>query len=385
MAELEDAVLRAWMMQEEERERASALLAELRDDGIGGWEKLDEEERRLAFGALLDLVLERSRSARFDDPAEMVGWAEAGRGLAEHLALDPNGGLGVPAIRALAWAELGNAYRVADELDQSEAALAHAWALAKEPGVELRTRLRVLELMAVLLRDRRRFSEALELLDELERVYRQLGDVWELARILVRVGMTHAQCHEPKAAVLDYLRALEVIPAGHGLRLQAVHGLAVALVDAGFPEAAESIVASNRGLYRRAGRLNSIRLTWLEGKIAFALDQPRRAEDRFTVARLAFFHKQQNFDAALVSLDLALLLARQGRVQELGFLVKTMLATFRRLGIFPEAMASLVVLKKACDAGASVERLCTHIEVLSQILPELTATAKPVRRPAEST
>ena len=46
---------------------------------------------------------------------------------------------------------------------------------------------------------------------------------------------------------------------------------------------------------------------------------------------------------------------------------RSLLATFQRLGIARELIASLMVLKDSCEAGASVERLCGQIEVLARL------------------
>ncbi len=379
MAELDDSYLKAWLAQEDERERGTALLAELRE-GRRGWHELDSGERRLASGvALVDLVLERCREARFEDPRAMVGWAEIGCELAGHLALDPNGGAAVLGVEALAWAELGNAYRVADDLERAAQALARSRDLALRGRPSSALLARQLELLASLCTDRREFAEASEILTQLEMHYRESGEPDKEVRVLLKLAHVHTQAHEPERAILVYLRALRMIPPGDGELLSAVHSLALNLVATGLPEAAQALIFANRRLYRKAGRLNQIRLLWLEGKIAVALDQPGLAETKLNLARLAFLHKEQHFDAALVSLDLALLLARQGRRKALLLLVEQMLATFRRLGIAREAIASLLLVKDSCEKGASFDRLCGQIEAQIRMLPELELRSKQAR------
>lgn len=372
MAKAEDAVLLEWFV-EQERRQGTALLEELHE-GHRTWDDLSQGERRLlSVVSLVDLVLERSRQVRFEDPGAMIEWAQKACVLADHFALeDPNGGpVSAPGARARAWAELGNAYRVADDLENAEQALDYARRLAQGPGVASDTQLRVLELMANLSADLRSFSEARELLVALEKAYRRRGAGNKLASILIKLGLVQTDDNEPSTAIFSFLRAMEVLEPGDPLVLAAVHGLGIALVEASMPEVAQALVASNRRLYRKAGRLNEIRLFWLEGKIASALDQPGLAEAKLNTARLAFLRRDKFYDSALVSLDLALLYARQGRRQALLYLVEQMLATFRRLGIAREAIASLLLVKQSCQGGASLERLCGQIEAQVRILPEI--------------
>jgi tetratricopeptide (TPR) repeat protein len=378
VAELDETVFCGWMTLEEERDHGTALLAEL-GRGRRGWHELDRDEQRLASGvALIDVVLERCRKARFEDPAAMVDWARTGCELAE-LALDPNGNPVALEVRALAWAELGNAYRVADDLDRAAEALGQArkLALVGQPSSPLLVRL--LELLASLLTDQRQFAEAAEILERLEILYRERGDCRELARVLLQLAHVRNQAHEPEHAVLVFLRALKLLRPGDPLLLAAVHGLAFNLVEADLPEVAQVVIEGCRRLYRKGGRLNGIRLLWLEGRVAFALDQLRRAEVKLNLARLAFLRIGKPGDAALVSLDLALLLARQERRKELSWLVEQMLATFRRLGIAREAIASLLLLKSSCE-DLTVDRLCGQIEALARLLPELEPRSKSGRK-----
>ncbi|HEX9944272.1 MAG TPA: hypothetical protein VGG03_19855 [Thermoanaerobaculia bacterium] len=381
MTELAESAFGGQAALEEDRARGERLLAELRE-GRRSWAELNDEEQRLASGvALIELVQERSLALRFDNPAEMIDLARTGCLLADSLAIDPYGDRVVSDIRARAWAELGNAYRVADDLQEAGGALARARELAMRGTGSLTLLSRLMELIAHLLSDLRQFQEAAELLETVEAVHRQREEVNDLARVLVHLGNVRNEAHEPEHAVLVFLRALQLLEVDSPLRFAAVHGLAYGLVESGFHDAAHHLIKKNRRLYRRSGKFNQIRLFWLEGKIARGLGQFGRAEAKFHVARLWFLRENQTYDSALVALDLALLYVRQGRRQEVLWLVEKMLATFRSLGIGREAIASLVLLQKSCEQQRSVDVLCGQIEALARLLPELEARKGDGRTP----
>jgi hypothetical protein len=114
-----------------------------------------------------------------------------------------------------------------------------------------------------------------------------------------------------------------------------------------------------------------VRLRWLEGKVGFALQEDAEAEAAFREARRDFLRQSQSFDAALVSLDLALVLAKHERRRELVVLVEGMIATFRRLKIRREGFAALILLRKVCqrpvfEAEALSARIRATVALLEQ-------------------
>jgi hypothetical protein len=76
---------------------------------------------------LCERLLERSHELRHDDPAEMLRWAKLARQGADRLVPETGGSQEAQDLRARAWAEMANAYRVNDDLPQAEAAM--AWAM----------------------------------------------------------------------------------------------------------------------------------------------------------------------------------------------------------------------------------------------------------------
>jgi hypothetical protein len=101
------------------------------------------------------------------------------------------------------------------------------------------------------------------------------------------------------------------------LYLSGRHNLALFLVEEGRFDAAADLMRSNQELYKQfADPWTTLRQIWLRGKIAFATWQPEEAERAFLEVRRNFILQGNGYDAAMVSLDLALLYLKIGRAEE---------------------------------------------------------------------
>jgi tetratricopeptide (TPR) repeat protein len=229
----------------------------------------------------------------------------------------------------------------------------------------------VAELIAAYYNDLRRFTEATSLLEQSIDLYAMCGEPADLERTLLSLAHVLTQANDPERAVVAYLRALRRIGPDSAQLLASIHGLALNLVASDKCDFAQRLVNRHRRLYKRAGRLNEYRLLWLEGKIAIGLHEYGKAEAKLNTARLAFLRVEKVGDAALVSLDLAWVYAKEGRRRELAYLVDQMLRTFHALGIARESIASLLLLKKSCGQQRSIDALCGQIETLAKLMPEL--------------
>jgi tetratricopeptide (TPR) repeat protein len=364
-------MVRGLFALEQDRDQAAPLLSQLRE-GSRHWEGLSGPERRvLSRGPLIDFLLETSYSLRFDNPRAMVSFARAACAVADALGPRRYGPQVVADLRAGAWVELANAYRAVDDLEQAGLAFARAQELVGQGTRSSVLIARVSELIAAYLSDLRRFSEALPLLEQSIGLYGMCGEVADFERALLSLAHLLNQANAPERAVIAYLRALRRFGPDNSNLLASIHGLAFNLVESGHCEVAQSLVDGHRWLYRRAGRLTEYRLIWLEGKIAVGRQDYGKAEAKLNTARLAFLHVNQTFDAALVSLDLAWVYAKEGRRRELAYLVDQMLRTFHSLGIARESIASLLLLKKSCEQQRTIDVLCGQIETLAKLMPEL--------------
>jgi len=90
-----------------------------------------------------------------------------------------------------------------------------------------------------------------------------------------------------------------------------------------------------------------LRLRGLQGKIATARGDFATAEAAYLEMRDGFLQQGLGYDAAIVSMDLALLYLRQRRTAELKTLAKEMLPIFRSQEVHREALAALVLFQEA--------------------------------------
>jgi hypothetical protein len=194
-----------------------------------------------------------------------------------------------------------------------------------------------------------------------------------LARALLTSGLVPGHAHEPKRAILELLEALSKVAPESEERLPVIHALALNLAEAGFPEMARRVLLANERLYRRrrAGKLYALRRVWLEGKIAFSVGEMGAAEAKLNTARLAFEHAGRIYDAALSSLDLARVYARQERRGETAWLVEDLVRTLCSQEIAQEAIPGLLLLKRACEDRRPANVLVAHIETIAVTVAEL--------------
>ena len=368
------------MLLKTDQIQAEPLLTELRA-GVRHWKDLSERElQTLERGPLIDFLLEKSFSLRFDNPTRMVDLARAACVVADNLRVRRYGKEVVADLRARAWAEYANACRVNEDFDAAGAALSRAVEFAGQGTRSPALIARCSEVTASYFVDQRRFNDAIPLLEVACELYRDQREQAGLENCLLKLARAFGQANEPERAVLAYLRVYRQMGLNSTNKLSTVHGLCLYLVECELPEVADTLLRYHLQLYRRKGKLNSYRRFWLEGKIAFGLHDYGKAEGKLNTARLAFRHANQTFDAALVSLDLALMYVKQGRRREVIWLVDDMLLTFTALGIAREALASLVLLKKSCEKQRTVEALCGQIDGLAKLLPELALNYR--KRPA---
>ncbi|HEV7516683.1 MAG TPA: hypothetical protein VGR07_10320, partial [Thermoanaerobaculia bacterium] len=136
-----------------------------------------------------EALLSASRELRHQDPESMVFLAALAVGVAERLdsrSSSPD----VSDLRARAWAELGNARRVANDLVGAEAALERSLARAEVGSGDPLLLARLLDLTASLYSDQRRFEQAFQLLDLVHQIYCQHGERHLAGRALISKGIS---------------------------------------------------------------------------------------------------------------------------------------------------------------------------------------------------
>jgi tetratricopeptide (TPR) repeat protein len=130
-----------------------------------------------------------------------------------------------------------------------------------------------------------------------------------------------------------------------------------ALVDAGkFREAGRFLLESGLGLAFAEDPLNLRRLRWVEAKILAGRGRLDLAERVFEEVREGFRQQDLGYIAALVGLDLAVVLLKQGK--DIRYLAEELSKECRSHGINPEAVKAFKSFEILCrHKGATVPRV----------------------------
>ena len=325
-------------------------------------------------------LLQSGRAQRHDNPARMLHFSRLASSAADRLSESLYGTRTVADFRGLAWAELGNAYRVVHDLDRAGRALDCAlyWIRRGSRSSLLQARLAVL--FASLFIDQRRFVDARKLLDQAHDIYTANGNFHLAGRALISAGHLAATAAAPGEAITLSHQGLALVDYRRDPQLvfQTLRNMIDCLVELGEFRAARRQLWRARVLFTtNAHRLDLLRLRWLEGRIYAGIGDVERAEVAFRDTRSGFIAARQIFPAALAALELATLWARQGRNHEVQAVAGELVSTFRALGIAREAIGTLLVLQRACELDGRVVDL---IEAAAAVLRELQH--RPVRLPA---
>jgi transcriptional regulator with XRE-family HTH domain len=260
------------------------------------------------------------------------------------------------------WAHVANARRVATDFDAADAAFARAWDLwrAGDPSEpELLAEWRLYDLEASLRREQRRFAEALECLD---RAFALCGGQPAAAG---RILLKREHVFEAKGDVQNALVALEeaapfVEAAGDAnllftLRFSTIKDLCHL---ERYEEAAKRLPAVREMAIEQGKALHLTRVVWLSARVEAGQGRTEEAIALLQQVARDFTVREQRlpYEAALASLDLAVLLLEAGRTAEVRQLALGMAGIFAAKGIAREALAALTLFCEAArEESATVE------------------------------
>jgi tetratricopeptide (TPR) repeat protein len=334
-----------------ETREAPALAAHLEGRPQEERMRLATENESLHTWGLCQYFLRASREAVFQDPAQAVDWARLAVRLSDHLSQSyhPDS---IRDLRARAYSQLANAYRVLGELKGAEHAFLCARECLEASGTgDLSLRAEVLGLEASLCLDQRRFEDAGNLLDRSLALFRDLKAARGAAKVLLKKAKLLYMQDDLKQAISLLQQSEPEIEQAGDFRLSARsrQNLLGYLTLAGLHQEAEQLLPEVQALFRDiAEPLDRIKLRWAEASIAHGLWRPVEAEALYQEVRSAFLGLEKGYDAALVTLDLAALLAEQGRAAEVKPLTAEIVTVFGARGVDREALASLLLFQQAC-------------------------------------
>ncbi len=309
-------------------------------------------------------LLNRSWALRHEDPAKMVALARHATLVARTFRAEIYGAEFVADWQCRAWMELGNAYRVAEDLNEAEQAFRKAEQLFSEGTQDDLLYVRLMNFRASYYGDRRELDLALGALDTVRTVYEGLGDRHLAARASIKKGVYAGYGNDTADAIRLTQEGLAHLDKARDPELffQAVHNLGCWLAQANRYEEARKVLSRNRWRQHEAGgRLNLLKLRWLEAQINVGLQHFERAERGFLAVKQGFLDVEKPYDAAVASLDLATLWLSQGRTTEAKAVSLEAFEMFRSLGIRREGTGAFLILMKAFQAGTATARLVKSV------------------------
>jgi tetratricopeptide (TPR) repeat protein len=266
---------------------------------------------------------------------------------------------------AFAWAFVANAYRVATDFDAASRAFAHAWALWRL-GVawipELFPEWRLFDLEASLRRAQHRFAEALERLDQALAKSDRRSLV--AGRLLLQKANVLEHLGDPSSALAALEEAAPTIEASQDsdlllrLRFNTVVNL-VALER--FGEAERLLPEVQERAIEQAWQLDLNRVVWLTAKVRSGQGQVQEAAILLEQVIREFTALGLAYEAALASLDLAVLWLEAGRMAEVQGLALGMGWIFQVKGIAREALAALALFREAAEQETATVELAKKV------------------------
>ena len=317
-------------------------------------EQLEELERNeeLHVWALCQLLLKKSREATFNDPNRAVELANLALRVVRHLgeAYDPNW---VTDLRARCFAYLGNARRVLGELRSAEDAFLKAEdCLARSTTGNAGIQAEVWDLKSSLRRAQRRLDESLLLVDKALSSYREADDSRGIGKLLLQKAKILEEGGDLDEGIALLREVTENVDRSQEPQIF-VYGrfnLLSCLTAAERYEEANQLLPEIKDLVQgKAPSLDVVRLRWMEGLIDLGLGRLGPAEAAFREVRQEFLSREMGYDAALVSLDLARLLAQEGCVDDLKRLAAELMPIFESRDVHREAIVTLLLFQRACE------------------------------------
>lgn len=316
--------------------------------------------------ALARLLAETSLRTIHESPAEAVGLAELALVLAEY-APSLSSALRNDLL-TLCYSHLGMAQGAASRFAEAKQSLRKA---EECYSASLRDPARfgfLLAMKAALAADHSEFSDSLRLSRRAGQAFRLVGDALSEGRALSQEANALFYLGRTAEAIPRLDQAAALIEAAQEPRLSfalQIHRAAYLIDLEAFAEARRSVTRARSLLRTARGRFDRIRLDWVEAELDSALGHYAAAEQRFIKVRETFLAENLSHEFAIVTLELALVLARLGRFAEAKQAAREALPILKSLGIEPEAVMAIRLYVESSAAEAA------QIAVLNDLVRKL--------------
>lgn len=293
--------------------------------------------------------------------------------LAVHIANLENHGILRHRLEGYCLGFLANALRVSGRLREAETEFARAWkswlAGAEGDPEGLLAEWKLFSLEASLRRDLRQFEMAKQLLDQAG----ALAPPEAADRLALKAASILTEAGDLAGAVEALRLAAPTVEGGKNERLKWVlhFNLISNLCHLGRFEEAESRLPDLRRVtvatVTQESDLDSLRSTWLCARVALGRGRNEEAVAFLESLRAEFSRRRIAVEAALVSLELALLYLADGRTAEVRRLAAEMAWIFASEGIEREALAALHLFEHAArQERATADQVRSLLDLLGQ-------------------
>lgn len=352
---------------ESERGRARAQMRDFLGHPPARQWTLLRNSARFDTWAFAEQLSAASFDAIYDDPHRSLELSRMALEVARRLDAGRYGN----ALHDLAGrilARLGNAERAIGDLAAAEATLAAARTELETGTGDPIEEAELLYFLSSLRRAQRRIDDALRLVRRSRRLFHELGDRQREGRSWMGEGTIFSVAAEYERALEAHRRALALIDEREDSRLAlaARHNVLLSLVHLDRSAEALHELEQVRPRYLELNdRSSLLRLGWMEGKLLHRLGQREAAESVLRDTCDGFVAAALPYDAAVVGLDLALVLGEGGRHAEVAKLAAELLGVFRSLGVGRETTAAWMVFEGAARAqlvtAALIERMSAFL------------------------
>lgn len=344
---------------EEDRRRAGEVWDVLR--------QLTPRERRTVVDvagedldwAVCERLCEESAKAGADKAERAVELAGLALRVAEQIP-----GPESSQLQGYAWAFVGNARRIQGNLPDADEAFLRSARLWQEGEAVDPTPLneaRIFDLEASLRQYQGRFEEAVVLLD---RALATGPSGESLGRLLVKKANVLEIMGQHENAVEVLQEAARSLATGTPLRI--VFALRFNLVVnlsllERYAEAQKLLPDVRELALRLANGLDLLRTLWLEGRVWAGLGRREEAMTALEQVRGDLTSQEIAYDAALVSLELAVLRLEEGRARQVKEMAAQMLWIFRAQGVHREALAALRLFHEAAEHETATVEMARRV------------------------
>ncbi|MEO6191570.1 MAG: hypothetical protein ABIS20_01045 [Thermoanaerobaculia bacterium] len=329
-----------------------ALLRELLSLSPGERARAVARDSRFQRERLAELTLFESERLAASDPGKAEELARLTFTLAVQLA--PR----IPSaradsLRARACSRAGDALRRARRGEEADATFRQAAVYLRSP-LDSPDRALFARLLARLRTEQGRLDEASALLDYAAGLYGLNVEDHERGLCLAALGFLHLEEGDAAGALGPLTTARKIVDVEEDPAAACRVRLSLALCRAVLARGgALALVREARELYPRVRSFGDlVRFYWLEGRVSAYLGNLPEAVDLLEKVRGRLLKEGDLYEAALATLDLALLLARDERGAEIHPLIHELGAAF---SVHPGAEGAMVALS-AFEAIAAAKR-----------------------------